>query len=610
MPVKLARILLAAAFAAGSVLASVPAEARAAGEKVVIIVGPVGGLTDNYRTKADAVAATATAAGATVVKVYSPKATWAKVKAAVAGADVIVYFGHGNGFPSPYSATENPDRVNGWGLNRTETNGDGDSWASTMVYCGEKALLGTLKSSDGQAQWDYCGGKNGTQGISPKPGFVMVYSNACYAPGAGEGHDVPATQDVARARVANYSFPALKLGAGAYFATDLGSAKIVDLVLRKRTTAFGELFKQGNGYSETAARVFPHPDLSGRQMWLQRTLGPGGKLDYWYAFAGDPARTPAGGTASYTPPPPPATITTSRFAGADRYATAAAVSAKNFAPGVPVAYVATGTNFPDALAGGAAAAQRGGPVLLVTTSSVPSVTASELARLKPQEIVVLGGAPSVSDGVANALAAYATSGKVTRIAGADRYATAAAISASTFSPGVPVAYVATGKIFPDALSGVPAGGVGGGPVLLTDPAKLPGSTRAELTRLNPGRIVILGSSAVVSSGVATELGKLTGGGVSRLAGSDRFATSAAVSKATFAKADVVFIATGMNFPDALAGGPVAALDQGPLLLVSSTVSPAVAAELTRLGAKKVVVLGGTPSVSQTVVEQVKQILGG
>ena len=95
-----------------------------------------------------------------------------------------------------------------------------------------------------------------------------------------------------------------------------------------------------------------------------------------------------------------------RRAGPDRYATAAAISAGAFSPGVPVAYVALGTNFPDALAAAAAAGHLGGPVLLVTTDTIPAATAAELARLKPGRIVVVGGISVVSDAVLAALAAY------------------------------------------------------------------------------------------------------------------------------------------------------------------------------------------------------------
>ena len=179
-------------------------------KKVAIIVGPVGSMTAGYRTRADQVAAAATAAGATVVKAYSPTATWARVRAAVNGANVIVYFGHGNGYPNPYSSTENRDRVNGWGLNRTETGGDVDNWGTTMVYCGEKALLGTLTAADGAAQWSYCGGKTNTDRITPAPGFTMVYGQAHYAPGFGERYDKSdplTTLAEAQARVRHYSYP-------------------------------------------------------------------------------------------------------------------------------------------------------------------------------------------------------------------------------------------------------------------------------------------------------------------------------------------------------------------------------------------------------------------
>ncbi len=85
----------------GLLVSAMPAHAVTAPPKVVIIVGPAGSYTDSYRSQADDTAAAAAAAGANVVKVYSPNATWANVKAAVDGANVIVYYGHGNGFPSP-----------------------------------------------------------------------------------------------------------------------------------------------------------------------------------------------------------------------------------------------------------------------------------------------------------------------------------------------------------------------------------------------------------------------------------------------------------------------------------------------------------------------------
>lgn len=586
-------------------LAVPPASALAAAPKVAIIVGPVGSLSSTYRTMADEVARAATAAGATVAKAYTPYATWANARAAVNGASVVVYFGHGNGYPNPYSSTESTDRVNGWGLNRTTTNGDADSWATTMVYCGEKAILGTLAPSDGSAQWSYCGGSSNTDGISPAPGFTMVYAQAHYAPGFGERYsrtDPIPTQTEAQQRVRHYSDPVLKVGAGAYFATAYGDADdIVARVLAAPDRSYGDTFKLGTGYSASALRTMAHPDVPGAEVWVQRTVAGSlhfGDPDYWYAFAGNPNQAPGGATPQAL----------ERLAGNDRYATAAAISAASFEAGVDVAYVATGTSFPDALAAGAAAANHAGPVLLVAKTSVPSATAAELSRLRPQVIKVVGGAAMVSADVEAQLAAYATSGVVDRIAGGNRYATAAQVSADTFASGVPVAYVATGEMFPDALAGVAAAGMGGGPILLVERGAVPPATLTELQRLNPGRIVVLGATGVVSSEVEVSLGALTTGGVTRLAGNDRYATAVAVAGA-FAVGSPVFIATGVSFPDALGGGPVAGNLPGPLLLVPGTWLPgSVSAELERLDPDRVVILGGTNAVSDGVASQISWLL--
>jgi putative cell wall-binding protein len=606
---------MAALTLATAVMATAPSPANATGEKVAVIVGPAGGLSNMYRSMADEVANAATAAGATVVKAYTPSATWSNVKAAVNGANVIVYFGHGNGYPNPYGANELTDRSNGWGLNTSTTNGDADSWsAGTLVYCGEKALLGTLTASDGAAQRSFCGGNDNTDGISPAPGFTMVYAQAHYAPGFGERYSQSTpltTLDEAQQRVRHYSTPILSLG-GSYFATAYGDAdEIVSRVLTQAGTSYGALFQAGRGYSGSTFTDMAHPDAATSRVWVQQTSISGlhfGEPDYWYAFAGDPGRTPGG--ANVAPPPPPSGPAMERIAGTDRFATAAAISAASFAPGVPVAYLATGFDFPDALAAGAAAAHRGSPVLLVASSSLPAATASELARLRPQGIKVIGGPSVVSDGVLAAVQGYATGGSVERVAGANRFATAARISATTFAAGVPVAYIATGRNFPDALAGVAAAGATGGPILLTQPDGLPAETAAELSRLSPARIVVLGGASVVSDAVLSALGAYTAGSVSRLAGADRFATAVAVSTATFATGQTVFVATGINFPDALGGGPVAGGLPGPLLLVpTNSVPSSVAGELQRLDPDRVVILGGTGAVSSGVVSQIQALLG-
>ncbi|MEA3501525.1 MAG: cell wall-binding repeat-containing protein [Actinomycetota bacterium] len=100
------------------------------------------------------------------------------------------------------------------------------------------------------------------------------------------------------------------------------------------------------------------------------------------------------------------------------------------ASATPVVYVATGENFPDALGAGPAAAIVKGPILLVSKNAIPVATKAELVRLAPGKIIIVGGTAVVSASVANGLKAYA--GSVVRIAGANRYETAAKLSAATF----------------------------------------------------------------------------------------------------------------------------------------------------------------------------------
>ncbi|HUF07032.1 MAG TPA: cell wall-binding repeat-containing protein [Candidatus Binatia bacterium] len=300
-----------------------------------------------------------------------------------------------------------------------------------------------------------------------------------------------------------------------------------------------------------------------------------------------------------------------RLGGANRYETAALVSASHFGPGVAAAYVATGDDFPDALAGGPAAALARGPILLVSRGAIPAPTAAELSRLQPLRIVVLGGAGVIFDEVLNALAAYQTGGGVTRIGGADRYETAALVSASHFGQGMAAAYVATGTAFPDALVGGVAAARSGSPVLLSAPNALPAATEAELRRLAPAQIFVLGGPGAVSDGVAARLATLaTTGAVGRLAGGDRYATGVAVSSMTPVPAAGLFVATGSSFPDALVAVPAAAASGAGLLLVPGRSLPRVVAdEAARLAPGRIVLLGGQTVVTDRVTFDLRVALG-
>ncbi|MEN3272814.1 MAG: hypothetical protein V7636_1575, partial [Actinomycetota bacterium] len=192
-----------------------------------------------------------------------------------------------------------------------------------------------------------------------------------------------------------------------------------------------------------------------------------------------------------------------RIAGANRYATAAAISADTFTPAVPVVYIASGEAFPDALSGAAAAAAQGGPVLLVTKGSIPSETDAELRRLLPQRIVVLGGTNAVSSSVESSLALYTLPSRVTRLAGSDRYATSVAVSKATFPSTAPRVYLATGRSFADALAGGPVAAAGGGPLLLVPGNCMPTVVRAEIDRLKARQLVLLGGSSAVTGALGS-----------------------------------------------------------------------------------------------------------
>ncbi|GAA5162223.1 cell wall-binding repeat-containing protein [Ornithinimicrobium tianjinense] len=198
---------------------------------------------------------------------------------------------------------------------------------------------------------------------------------------------------------------------------------------------------------------------------------------------------------------------------------------------------------------------------------------------------------------------------VHRLSGADRYGTATDVASQFFAPGVPVVYVANGTSFADALGAGPAAALQSGPVLFTKSDSLPAVTRSALTRLRPGRIVVVGGTAVVDGTVLATLRDYTSGSVTRLAGEDRFGTAVSVSRAAFPSgADVVYVATGRNWPDALSAGAAAVVQGGPVLLSDTTHVPAaVLTELERLDPSRIMLVGGTSAVSDAAAAQLRTI---
>ncbi|MDQ2673624.1 MAG: PQQ-dependent sugar dehydrogenase [Chloroflexota bacterium] len=307
----------------------------------------------------------------------------------------------------------------------------------------------------------------------------------------------------------------------------------------------------------------------------------------------------------------PAGTSVGRISGANRYATAAQLSVAAYPSGATDVMIATGADFPDALAGSAAAGMRGMPILLTTRSQLPNETKAELNRLNPQRIWVLGGSSVVSDSVLSALNAYASSPPAVRVFGSDRFATAAAISKRWYpTPGVNAAFVAVGTNFADALAGAPAAALRDSPLLLVRPSSIPAATAAELDRLDPDRIYVLGGTAVISASVATALDQYTTGPVTRLAGANRFATAEAITRHFWTtKASTAYVASGVNFPDALAGGAVAGKQGLPMLLSGqSDATLHTGQEILRLSPRRLNMLGGTVALTSAVETRLKRLV--
>lgn len=193
-----------------------------------------------------------------------------------------------------------------------------------------------------------------------------------------------------------------------------------------------------------------------------------------------------------------------RIGGADRYEVAANVAAA-YPADVPRVYLASGQDYPDALAGAALAAHQGAPLLITRSTFLPTAVAEQLERLSPGQLIVLGGTGAVSSATARAAAAYSDTGTFTRLSGTDRYATAEAVSRS-YPAATTRAYVTSGTAYPDALVAAARGGRQGAPLLLTRPASVPSATSSALRRLSLSSVYVVGGSAVVSDRVVAELG--------------------------------------------------------------------------------------------------------
>ena len=174
--------------------------------KVAVVVGPVGSVTDYYRGLADDAVHAARRLTDNVVTVYSPDATWPAVRRALQGAAIVVYLGHGNGWPSPYSDALVRRTQDGLGLNPVAGADD-----EAHQYFGEAAIADAIRLA---------------------PGAVVLLHHLCYASGAGEQGQPDPSLAVAQQRVDNFGAGWLAAGASAVIAEGhLGPAYYVTALL-------------------------------------------------------------------------------------------------------------------------------------------------------------------------------------------------------------------------------------------------------------------------------------------------------------------------------------------------------------------------------------------
>jgi hypothetical protein len=239
-----------------------PQQTNAASIKVVVVVGPAGSATSDYRSSAKTYASIARSYGAAVTEIYSPYATWSKVKAAAQGANLLIYLGHGNGYPSPYGAFQRYTK-DGMGLNSTSGNGN-----YNVKYWGEYYI---------------------DRDIQMAPNAVVILNRLCYASGNSEWGSANPTKSTAIKRVDNYGAGFLRAGAKAVFAEAISSVSYTIRSLFKTSATMNSIFMAGPSADGTRDFTF----VSSRTSWARAHMDPPRAGKYWRSVIGNLALTAA-----------------------------------------------------------------------------------------------------------------------------------------------------------------------------------------------------------------------------------------------------------------------------------------------------------------------------
>ncbi len=286
-----------------------------------------------------------------------------------------------------------------------------------------------------------------------------------------------------------------------------------------------------------------------------------------------------------------------RVAGPDRYATAAQIAGDAHPFGVETVYITRGDALIESLVVGAAAARTDDALLLTRENTLPQATRDQLIALAPERVVLVGDNDQISSDIQGQIG-EAVDTQVTQLAPGDQYALAAELSRSWGEAGV--VYMSSGVEPADALSGGAAAAGDNAPLLLSaDADGIPDDTAEALVDLAPHTIYLLGGTARFPASTVQEIQSLAPGAiVTRLAGRNRYDTSAAVVADRFGDSARVLTANGSASIDAIAGTQLADTTGSAVLLTRKTCRPrAVASAMDGVGAEMAALLGGASRLS-------------
>lgn len=305
-----------------------------------------------------------------------------------------------------------------------------------------------------------------------------------------------------------------------------------------------------------------------------------------------------------------------RVSGDTRYDTMASLAGRgNWAVGGSV-ILASGANYPDALAASSLSGGLDAPILLTDPNGLSDAARGRLESLCPSRVFIVGGNAAVSPDVERQVKELLGFGcAVFRVAGQTRYETSL-VAAEINPKSSDTVIVATGGNYADALSVSPYAFASGSPVLLCDSASgLAGAAVESIRSGGYSRAVIVGGTAAVPASVEGQLQSAGIRDVTRLSGATRFETSSRIADFELASGlgftmDGVLLATGMNFPDALSAGPLAGRSRSPLLLVDPGAEYACAYLSGFKGeVSSATVVGGTAAVPEEDRLVIARVLG-